>query len=373
MAIRNGGGTIKRRHATNYIHEEVQKRLEETVKPAQARGLSALQVDSFEVKYYRRVNSSIRCTCSTSSAPAFIDSNEVDQDPHNAPHTLVNTDMGGDEEIVIDHTDNIFGTSNTTGFHEDGLRDPQTGGHTPYDEEILEDDDLRSQEGLFALSTDCGVCYRNGLVPGYELYGHDRKVLATHCIEDVYGYNVDRVATPNTFNAIDEREGYVDFVVEVPKYWQSVRYSVRNNGDHLADEPLYAPIDGQMVMTEQMLRYSSGRTAVIRVRAPQFTHVSIEFDLGTEPVLAALAQDSKATDWTLFDMLGTLSIVLPNSIAQVETSDVIYVPKRGYTFKVSDVTYLRTANNRNLDWQVQARVLQPQEALKRIYQSTRMR
>lgn len=369
MSIHNGRGTIKRRHAQNYIHKEAQARLEEVIKPAQERGLNALQVDSFEVLYYRRVNSSIPCTCSTASAPAFENHNEIDNASNIPQHIRQEHE---DEEIIIDHTDNLFGTKSTTGFHEDSFA---SDGRVPqYDEEIIEDDDLSdSTDSLFALSTDCGVCYRNGLVPGYELYGHDRKVLATHCLENVYGYNVDRQEAPNRFDMIDREEGYVDFSVHVPKYWQSVRFSVRNNNEHLADEFIYAPVDMPQVMTEQALRYSSGKTAIIRVRAEQFTHVVLEFDLGLDPVRAALAQDTKATDWTLFDMLGTVSIVLPNSIGHVETSDVIYVPSRGHTFKASDVTYLRTAGNHNLDWQVQARVLQPQEGLKRIYQATRMR
>ncbi len=371
MAIRDGRGT-NRRHGHNYIGKQADARMQEIIAPAQQRGLNALDVDSFEVLYYRRANSSMPCSCQKATAPGLIDHSAVDES-NALPINLVPEIDVGEDQIVIDHHSSLFGTSSTTGDHDDDTFDSNLGGAYD-DEEIVEDDDTaRSQDKLFALSTECGICYRNGMLPGYELYGHDRKVLTGAVISDTYGYLLDQSQAPSKFVCIDPEGAYVDFEIEIPKYFQSMRYSVRDNLNHLADEPLYIAAPGAQLINLAAVRLSAGSKMIVRVRADRFTHVVVEFDLGVEPIRAALAQDTKATDWTMFDTIGTLSIVLPMTIDSVETSDVIYVPERKYTFKVSDVTYLRTARNKNMDWQVQARVLQPQEGLKRIYQANKMR
>jgi len=372
MAIRDGRGS-NRRHGHNYIGKQADARLQEIIKPAQERGLNALNVDSFEVLYYRRADSSVACSCQKSDAPDMMDHSEVDAN-NNLPANIQPVIDLGDEQIVIEHHANLFGTRSTTGDYSDFDSDPGSAGANFDDEEVIEDDDsARSSSNLFAMSTDCGVCYRNGMLPAYELYGHDRKVLTNAVIDNTYGYNLDKTTAPHCFNMLDPDEGFVDFVIDVPKYFQRMRYSVRNDKRHLADEMLYIPTASFQPLTLSAVRASAGKSMVIRVRTEQFTHVVIDFDLGVDPVFAGLAQDTKATDWTMFDTLGTLSMILPMTIGSVETSDVIYVPKRGYTFKVSDVTYLRTARNKNMDWQVQARVLQPQEGLKDIYKANVLR
>lgn len=368
MTIHNGRGA-HRRHAHNFIGKQADQRMQEIIKPAQERGLNALDVDTFEVLYYRRANSSMPCSCQKAPAPALLDHSAIDSGA--VPrHVQPVIDFGDDGEIVIDHNNNLFGTRSTMGDHDD-----DDGGHGQINPEEIEEDDFsgQSQDKVFALSTDCGICYRNGMLPGYELYGHDRKVLAGAHIFDTYGYTLDTSASPHTFNVIDPDGAYVDFVIEVPKYFQKMRYSLRNNQHFLPDDVLFLPTQNNQLLTLAAVRMSAGHELLVRVRADQFTHLVIEFDLGVEPVRAGLAQDNKATDWTMFDTMGSVSVVLPMTIDSVETSDVLYIPSRKRTLKVSDVTYLRTARDKNMDWQVQTRVLQPQEALKRIFQSNVLR
>lgn len=371
MAIHDGRGT-NRRHGHNYIGPQADARLQEIIRPAQQRGLNALDVDSFPILYFRRANSSVACTCQKAQALAS-DGISMDLHPDLPDHIKPDIVIDDNEDIVIDHNAPLFGTRNTNGYYDEDSTGPGMAGGVIDDEEIVEDDiDARSEERLFAMSTDCGICYRNGMVPGYELYGHDRKVLTTAVVENTYGYTIDQVAAPNRFCMVDPEEGFVDFSFYVPKYFEHMRFSVRDNGNHLPDESLYLPTAVPQVLTAAAVRAAAGTQLTVRVRTPFFTHVVVDFDLGVEPVVAALAQDTKATDWTLFDTMGTLTIVLPMTIGSVETSDVIYVPGRKRTLKISDVTYLRTARNKNLDWQVQARVLQPQEALKRIWQANKL-
>lgn len=372
MGINDGRGT-NRRHGHNYIQKQADARLQEVIRPAQQRGLNALGVDAFEVMYFRRANSSMPCSCQKAPARGLIDHSAVDEGNALPAHIQPVIDMG-DDEIVIDHNGSLFGTRATTGDHDDDNYEPGSGMGSYDDEEIVEDEyDARSQDKLFALSTDCGICYRNGMLPGYELYGYDRKVLSGQVVLEAYGFNLDSTASPHQFNCFDPEEGYVEFAIDVPKYFKAMRYSVRNNANHLPDESLYLATANPQELTAAAVRAAAGTTLTVRVRTEQFTHVVVDFNLGVEPIIAQLGQDNKATDWTMFDTLGSMNLILPMTISSVETSDVIYIPSRKRTVKVSDVTYLRTARDKNMDWQVQARVLQPQEGLKRIYQANTLR
>lgn len=369
MSIQNGRG-INRRHGHNYIREQADARLQEIVRPAQQRGLNALHVDSYEVLYYRRADSSMPCTCQKTPA--------LPETEYSALHGELPLDVGptfefGDEEVIIDHNQALFGTPNTA-YTDQGEGHPGLGGGYSDDEEVIEDDDNgRSADKLFALSTDCGICYRNGMLPGYELYGHDRKVLTTPHVANSYGYNIDYAQSPAQFNLLDPKEGFTDFEIEVPRYFKGARYSVRNNGHHMDDEVLYLPTVHPQPLTFAALYASAGQKMLVRVRTHQFTHIVVDFDLGVEPVIIQKAQDNKATDWTMFDTIGTMALTMPMTIDSVETSDVMFIKSLKRTIKVSDVTYLRTAKSKNMDWQVQARVLQPQEALRRIYQANKLR
>lgn len=365
MGIKSGNPTIKRRHARNYIHQQADARLKEAVRPYQEQGLNALKVDSFEIKYYQQCRSTTICTCKQTT---LLPEHRAIAPDSNIPATLMKPDSVVEESVTIDYSRPLFGAPSEMDLNDTVI--------SPNDEFELEDDpeDGMAQptiDTLFASSIDCGICYKTGYVPGYTAYGFERKVLTTFDIADTYGFHTDITAAPHRLNRFDEREGFVDFELEVPKYFRDVSISVRNNVDALPDS-LYLADDSGALLTFGEIKANAGRRMLIRVRAEQFTHVVLEFDLGTEKLMANLAQMSKTVDWTLFDTLGNITMILPMTIANIQGNDVIYVPKRNSLFKVTDVTYLRTSDERNLDWSVTTRVLQPQESLGRIHKGFKL-
>ena len=336
------------------------------MQPYQAQGLEALKVDSFEVKYYQQGRSTTICTCKQTT---LLPQHHAISPNSNVPATLVKPDSIVDEEISINYERPLFGTRNED-MEQNDLVISDT------DDFDLEDDDDEAATGptidsMFPSGTDCGLCYKTGYVPGFTAYGYERKVLSTFDIADSYGYHTDITAAPHALNCMDPREGYVEFELHVPRYFKDVSISVRNNTEVLPDT-LYVASDVPEVLSFAEVKHSAGKTMKFRVRAERFTHVVIEFDLGTEKLLGNLAQMSKTVDWTLFDTLGNITIILPMTIASISGNDVIYVPKRNTAFKVTDVTYLRTADERNLDWSVNTRVLQPQETLGRIHRAYKL-
>jgi len=53
-------------------------------------------------------------------------------------------------------------------------------------------------------------------------------------------------------------------------------------------------------------------------------------------------------------------------IKEVTVGSLLWLPKKGIGLRIVDVTYLRTSDGRNLDWAVNTRIAQPQEAWKYI-------
>lgn len=354
--INRGTGTIKRRHSKNYISKQADARLNEAVRPYQEQGLRALEVDSFEIKYYAFTRSTTICSCKqTELIPERVN---VSPD---VPLTLLKQDDPiSDQEITIDYSRPLFGQRGEALTLDDDTSD--------LDLAIDESNEYTQGkviDSVLSSSPDCGICYRTGYLPGYEAYGFERKLFTTRSIEDVYGYNIDVTTTPHTIECTDYSGGFVEFKFEVPKYFKDVKFSVRDNHEILSDA-LYTSLGKTDPLTFAELKNNAGKTLAFRVYADKFTHVVLEFDLGTSPILANLAQYSRTLDWTLFETLGNLNVILPMTIQNVQSNDAIFIPKRNIMLKITDVPYLRTSQDKNLDWAVTTRVLQPVETLKYI-------
>lgn len=375
MAIKSGTKSI-RRNARNYTGKQADARLREVVGQIQQQSSNALQVDSFEIKYYQQAKSTTVCTCKQTSLASSIAARIIEPSSH-VPVTMVKEESVIGNSIKFDYGRPLFGTPVEQAKADDSDVDNDLGDDVD-DFEFVDDDDeendshtpMETVDATFSSGKDCGICYKSGYVPGYTAYGYERVVLATQNIENVYGYTVDMTTAPHTLRRVDHREAFVEFNVNVPLYFNSVNFSIRDNIQPLS-EMLFVGENNEL-LTLAYMRRAAGKTISIRVQVESSTHVVVEFDLGTEKLRANLAQMSKTVDWTLFDTLGNISMTLPPTIQNIAGNDVIHVPARAMSFKVTDVTYLRTSMERNLDWPVQTRVLQPQESLGRIHRSHKL-
>lgn len=384
MSIKSGSSNIKR-HARNYTGKQAQARLTEVIGAAQQQAKNALMVDSFEIKYYQQAKSTTVCTCKQTSIASSIAARIIEPSS-NVPVTLIKDKSVVSNAIRIDYNRPLFGTPSEEKKADDFDTDdnnPNSDDDDEFDLDFDDDDEdgpsnnsnthteMRTVDATFTSGRDCGICYKTGFVPGYVAYGFERALLTTHNISDVYGFTTDMTTAPHTLRAVDHREGYVEFEIDVPLYFHDVNVSVRLNTQVL-QETLYSSNGTRTVLTFAEVKAAAGKTLRVRVHAEEFTHAVVEFDLGTEKLRANLAQMSKTVDWTLFDTLGSISMILPPTIQNIAGNDVIFVPSRAATFKVTDVTYLRTADEKNLDWPITTRILQPQESLGRIHRSMKL-
>ncbi len=346
------GGRSTGINAKNYIGREADARLQEVLRPIQQQGTNALNVDWVPVDYYQLQPSNTVCTCrQVQVTRSHVENN------HNPVAR-----QGSAVEIEIDWKRPLFGTANENRQPEDDFNEDDL---TIVDEDNTGDPNVVGvAQQLFGASEDCGICFRSGTVPAYSAYNRQRILLCTHHVANIDGYHIQSHLAPNVFeHSLDD--AFVEFEVTIPKYFKSCKVSLWNNRSLIQEMPAsYLTVgNSNLPISLLALKTYAGKTVTVRVTSFSFTHLVLDFDLGLEKVHANFAQMSKSTDWTMLDTLGQLNIILPMTINQVSSGDVLYVPTRKQAFKVTDVTYLQTALNTKLDWSVQTRVLQPSESL----------
>lgn len=356
MTIERGIKRFKRKNAQNFIQDVANKRIEETVNPLNEKSKNSLDVNAHDAIIYTSNSSGPTCTCEETK----VYKNETQKSEGIPDHTAASSD---DENVFkIDRSYNLFG--------EQGLH------HTDEDEIDLDEraEDILNQEPtkiidniLAGSNEDCGICYSKAKVPGYTPYMWQREVLESHFIMNYKGFWIDTSTSPHTFKKQDS-EGFVEFVISVPKYWNKCLFSVRNNREILK-ENLFV---GHNVLTKPILDANRGKTLNILVRADEWTHAVIAFDSGV-PIRVNISEINQAKDYTLFEYYSSLTAVIPPEISKISISDVIVLPTLNLVLKVSDISRKRTAKlSKYAEWSAQTRVLQPQEALRHIHRGTKL-
>lgn len=356
---KRGTPSISRTHGHNYIRSEAKERLAESVRPQQDRGLNALAVDAFEVLLFLKKPSARICTCRKSEALP----EEHGMDSFTEIDDVMSTQADGSVLVTMDWHRPLFGD------HDEVYEEDQAGLD---DFELVEEEDgTKSLFNTIESSPDCGICYRSGYVPGYELYGQQRHVFVPEDLVDHNSITVDRAEHPNEVVRL-AANGYAEFEIAVPRYFKSLTYSVRH-GYEILNEKLFSTTGA--ALTLQDFKSAAGRVLIFRVAAERYTHAVITFDLGTEPVFANIAQMANVTDWTNFSNIGNLNVILPMTIPELPVGSFIIVKENGFGLRITDVQYLKPTVGpavKNIDWSCNTRVMQPQEPPKAAHKGYKM-
>lgn len=350
--MKTGKPTIERRNARNYTYDQAQKRLQEAIKPYQQQGLNALRVDAHELLVFLKQPSNKVCTCRE----------QVVQDDDASPLVNSTGSLAGDMEIRIDFGEPLFGEANIRS-HEDDLAASEEdlyGFNEDTQESVL--------EAAIDAHPDCGICYKTGFVPGLVLQRHVREVFVVSDHEDQSGYNLQLNTAPIVAQPLFGG-AWMEFRVTIPKYFKEVICSIRNNYE-LLDTTLFTT--SGTPITKQYLKDNAGKEILVRV-VDAFTHFTLTFDLGSEPIYGNIAQFSKATDWTTFETLSNVNIILPMTLPELTPGSIILAPNINQGMRITDVQYMRTATNDALEWSCGTRILQPQEQFKRIFKGSKIR
>jgi hypothetical protein len=359
--IKRGSQQLKHRRARNFVQQVAQTRLEDTVHALNDKSKNALAVDSVECIIYNKIPHGPPCTC---------EETEVHPEMMVEGNVPPNVEPQGERQqhITINRKANLFGEVGESYTSEHEAKEDQFTNTRVAD--IMSDSDAsRMIDNVFAgHNTDCGVCYRRGTVPGYMPLMWQRELLTTHNMLTSEGFWINPRNAPHTIERQHD-QGYVEFVIMVPREFRHVYFSVRNNHDIISD-PLYSG-SGELTLAD--IAAARGRTLTVRVRSKVWTHAVVEFDTGVE-IRGNISEVTQAKDYSQLESFSSITLILPPSVSKMSTSDVIVLPKLDKVLKVSDVTYKRTAElSRYAEWSVQTRILQPQEVLRYIHDGTEVR
>lgn len=352
MTIKRGTAYRTRANARNFTHEEAQKRLDETVKPFNKQVINALNVDYVECSYFAVQDRTGRpCSCQKQK----IDKEDAHTNvPVSTPMSKAGTSTF---ELVLQDTDFMGERESAQRTTMDVTGDtPNVGANSGQGE------NQGFEDGIFgANSVDCGICHRVGFQPGYQAYGKQRVLLTHYDVIDVRGVQIDRSEQPHLMRR-EAQDGYVEYPINVPKIFTKVRFRVYENHAPVQTMPTLRngrPID--LLFFQQC----AGHETVIRVPATH-THVIVEFDLGIAPLKVNISSEQKSIDYERLETMSDITVVLPPTIAEVNSRDVIIIPDRRLALRVTDKERKITATKRPLEWSVTTRVLQPTEKLKRL-------
>lgn len=338
-----------------YEHDRVQKRLESILPAVDSKVEQALAVNSAHVIIYKQAKFGLPCSCNVKEYHAQdIDDESMEQS--NSRVTYRGSNNGG-----------MFGMASST-FSLDDI-EPSTANAMDHADILagnVGDDTyvLGNQDGQ---NVNCGICFRSGVVPGFQATGFQYLALTHHHIDQMEGYSIDQTTNPSSFARV--RDGYVDFKLLIPRYFKSGKYSVRDNTDVLPAWPRPKIIaDGQELdLTKANLDQFRGKQVIIRVRGHErFTHVVMFFDQGLPPINGNLSAEANILQYDEELTVGSLTVVLPHRVGQLNPGDILSIPFKNYVLKISDVPKTRTAKNHQWEYVCMCRAVQRREPIYQI-------
>ena len=348
--------------------QQVQTRLNSVLPAFRDKIDNSLKVDSVEIIIYKRAKIGIPCSCSGyAPEPTFTDNGAVDAEEYGA------YGAGYDSIDIVDAgTGNFGGKSNTVGT-DVKQRAPT---------KVIELGDLADQGagsllgnyadeiGINAMgqNANCGVCFMNGIVPSYQAVGYTTYILTHYQIQELEGYTINRGEHPYQIERI-LNQGHVTYQVAVPKYYSELQYSIRNNTEILDQHLFYKGAR----LTKAMLEKFRGKIVELEVRAPSFTHVVMNFNLGANPILANMSDEQNSINYNQELTVGNLTLVFSQKVGMVSNQDVIFIPSKNYIVKLTDAPRKRTAQNGMWEWSVSTRTVQRIEPLYNIHRGYMLR
>lgn len=397
--IKRGTARRPRKNARNFTQVAAQKRLDESLDTFHQKNENALYINSRAAIVFKQTKIGIGRPCTCNKVEILeeyddalnvdsddLDSNDGDLTP-NAP-ILATQASAMDGVKISSNNDNFFGD---TGIAErpTHLGDDAQDGSMELDDllpsnklysmdnmdkEVIDGLDPAMQaiyeENIFSgATTNCGVCFRTGSQPGFEVPGFHYEIKTNYDIVDSLGFFVDVAAHPAQFQKQSE-DGYVDFEVLVPMFFTDCMFSVRDNTELLPRVFIYeANPDASIkkVISKEYFESYRGKHVRLRVFASNFTHISVCFDLGMEPLHVNLSEEAQSLDFERDITSGNLTVVLPARIGFLNSGDVIVIPDRNLALKITDAPRKQLADRKLIEWAVSTRTLQTTEALRSIH------
>lgn len=379
--LKRGVSPIDRRKDKNFYAKNAQKRLEESLPALHDRLDNALGVNSHEVIIYKQNHIGLPCSCTKFHSESMQQVKEDNPKEHDTPPVVADSLSDMADIGISFNPGGLFGNkgqpegvarvpNNTSevDFNDIG----EVTDHIPTEDELAQMDsrmrDIYEDNMLAGNTANCGVCFRTSYVPGYTAVGWSYTILDSLNTIDSEGYYHNTADHPVRLESEDVEGNYVEYSVLVPLFFSEVMYSVRDNTDIIKREQLYVRTDaGFKPITYELLSHYRGKTVRLRVLATAYTHASIAFNQGADPILANVSEETESLNYLQENTVGNLTLVLPPRVGDLQAGDIIVMPSRNYTLKITEAPRKQTAGRVKLEWLVTTRTLQRSETLTSIH------
>lgn len=271
--------------------------------------------------------------------------------------------MDGDEfndrsgfDIVSDDTDDVFASTVT-----DQIVTGANGVTRPTDM----DDASAIFDGELELNdTKCGVCMGTGYVGGYSVLNGLRIVLHTASPQ------ITKLSGTKEFNQVPHAffTDEVEFQIVLPK--GAVAFdALRVWNNDVQAHPESIEIDNLPFSPELLMALCNGLTHTIRVTFSEmsyFTHLELQLNLSRTKALFELPRLAGGSDTKLQDATDDVSINASPSIPHLKREDVLVESTFGKALIVQSCNPWNDKDRSVLGWDVQTRVIQPEELLNNL-------
>lgn len=355
MSWINRGKNLPYDRYKTYESERLQKRLDSVIPAVQSKVEQALAIDATRCLIFKKAKFGLVCSCNrVENLPGSTDGamksvgRESDVHQNNVRIEPANKTMfGGGSRTSAVSLDEIDGAGKA----------------------LIDAVDLMTDGGEFDTGWDggnvvnCGICYRQGVQPGFTSVGLQYVVATHHHVRKYEGYHLDQSVSPLLFRQTTKK-GYVIFDITVPKYFKQVRYSIRNNDQvYGADYRLKAVVGDNMVdLNQELLDQARGTNILVGITGIEtFTHCVLIFDQGVEPVQCNISEEANVLNYDQELTIGNITVVLPARVGVIEPEDILVLPDRNYVLKVMEAPKKRTSKQQSWEWVATTRPVQRKE------------
>lgn len=355
------------RHKT-YETERVQQRLDSVQQVVQSKVEQALQVDATDIIIFKKAKMGLTCSCNKTENDVMDNmggamkslGRESDSQSANIRIGTVSKGMfgGGSQTVSLDDIDDGMNAA----MDAADMMGVDTG----------EEFDVKWDGGNVA---NCGICYRQGIVPGFISTGYVYNVVTHHHIKELSGYTLDQSTSPATFRQV-RKDGYVDFDQLIPKYFTSGTYSIRENERMLPafPRPMLLLNGVEVELTAENINKFRGQHVTIRVRNVEtFTHATLIFDLGVPVVKGNISEEANVLNYDQELTVGNITVVLPARCGPMDPEDILVLPFKNYVLKIMEAPRKRTAKNEQWEWVCTTRPVQRKEIAYNIFKGYKIR
>ncbi|EBY9527659.1 hypothetical protein D5P86_01590 [Salmonella enterica subsp. enterica serovar Infantis] len=355
------------RHKT-YETKRVQQRLDSVQTVVQSKVEQALQVDATDVVIFKKAKMGMTCSCNK------VDNDLFDEQQGGLKSLGRESDAmsGGVKLSTVSKT--MFGGGRQT-VSLDDLDDGMSAAMDAADLMGVGTDNEHDVKWDGGNVTNCGICFRQGVVPGFISTGYVYNVMTHHTIQNIQGYTLDQSASPAALRQT-RKDGYVDYDQLIPRYFTSATYSVRLNDKLLPafPRPMLVIHGVEVELTMENIDKLRGKHVTIRIRGVEsFTHATIIFDLGVPTVKGNISEEANVLNYDQELTVGNITVVLPARSGAIEPEDLLVLPFKNYVLKVMEAPKKRTAKNNQWEWVCVTRPVQRKEVQYNIFKGFKIR